>query len=85
MIFVPCGTYLMFNHLSRLMDEIAPCLGERNMSNVGTVTIIFTLVQKPIIVMPHRASLGAHRNEHQIFAADKFEELINDSLCRQSY
>lgn len=45
-------------------------------SHAGTGTIISALVQKiPIIVMPRLASLGEHRSEHQIFAANKFEKL----------
>lgn len=45
-------------------------------SHAGTGTIISALMlKKPIIVMPRRASLGEHRNEHQLATVKKFEEL----------
>ncbi len=45
-------------------------------SHAGTGTIISALMlKKPIIVMPRRASLGEHRNEHQLATVNKFEEL----------
>ncbi len=45
-------------------------------SHAGTGTIISALMlKKPIIVMPRCASLGEHRNEHQLATVNKFEEL----------
>jgi len=45
-------------------------------SHAGTGSIISALTYKrPIIIMPRRASLGEHRNEHQLATARKMDEL----------
>ena len=45
-------------------------------SHAGTGTIISALrLGKPVVVMPRRAALGEHRNEHQLATAKRFEEL----------
>ncbi len=45
-------------------------------SHAGTGSIISALTyKKPIIIMPRRASLGEHRNEHQLATARKMDEL----------
>lgn len=42
-------------------------------SHAGMGSIITCLLEgKPIIVFPRRASLGEHRNEHQLATANKF-------------
>lgn len=44
--------------------------------HAGTGTILSALTsQKPILVMPRIASLGEHRNEHQLATAEAFEKL----------
>ena len=44
--------------------------------HAGMGTILSALHQgKPIVVMPKRASLGEHRNEHQLATAQRFKEL----------
>lgn len=45
-------------------------------SHAGTGTILTALLKrKPILVMPRIASLGEHRNEHQMATAVRFGEL----------
>lgn len=45
-------------------------------SHAGMGTIISAMCKnKPIIVFPRRASLGEHRNEHQLATAKKMKEL----------
>lgn len=45
-------------------------------SHAGMGTIISALTaKKPIIILPRIASLGEHRNEHQLATAAKFKEL----------
>ncbi len=45
-------------------------------SHAGIGSIISALThKKPIIIMPRRASLNEHRNEHQLATAKKMEEL----------
>ncbi|MBY8978140.1 glycosyltransferase family 28 protein [Rhodobacteraceae bacterium NNCM2] len=42
-------------------------------SHAGTGTIISALTRgKPILIMPRRASLGEHRNEHQLATVERF-------------
>lgn len=44
--------------------------------HAGTGTIFLALeLGKPVIVMPRRANLGEHRNDHQLATAEKFQEL----------
>ncbi|MGB3209083.1 MAG: glycosyltransferase [Desulforhopalus sp.] len=45
-------------------------------AHAGMGTIITALeLQKPIIVVPRRAELGEHRNNHQLATAEKFMKL----------
>lgn len=45
-------------------------------SHAGMGTIISALTKgKPIIIFPRLASLGEHRNEHQLATAMKFDDL----------
>lgn len=45
-------------------------------SHAGIGSIISALThKKPIIIMPRRASLGEHRNDHQLATARKMDEL----------
>ena len=45
-------------------------------SHAGMGTILSALQQhKPIIIFPRLASLGEHRNEHQMATAEKFKEI----------
>lgn len=47
-------------------------------SHAGMGTIITTAeVGKPIIIMPRRADLGEHRNDHQLATAEKMAHLQN--------
>lgn len=41
---------------------------------MGSIISAMSL-QKPIIIFPRKASLGEHRNDHQIATAKKMEEL----------
>jgi UDP-N-acetylglucosamine transferase subunit ALG13 len=46
------------------------------LGHAGMGTILSALHQgKPILVMPKRASLGEHRNEHQLATARRFQEV----------
>jgi UDP-N-acetylglucosamine transferase subunit ALG13 len=45
-------------------------------AHAGMGTILTALeMGKPLLVMPRRASLGEHRNEHQLATAHRFAEL----------
>lgn len=51
-------------------------------SHAGMGTILSALMyQKPILVMPKRASLGEHRSEHQVATAKKMQELGNVNVA----
>ena len=44
-------------------------------AHAGMGSIISALTHgKPLLIMPRRAALGEHRNEHQLATADKFVE-----------
>ncbi len=113
MIFVTVGTQIPFDRLIKILDEMAPALGDeeiiaqtsekstympRNFKTVGFMspdefnnifkrarlvvahagmgTIISALRQaKPIIIFPRKASLGEHRNEHQLATAAEMRRL----------
>lgn len=56
---------------ARRRFEQASCI----VAHAGTGTIFAALtLRKPLIVMPRRASLGEHRNEHQLATARHFEK-----------
>ena len=45
-------------------------------SHAGIETVISALrLGKPVVVMPRHATLGEHKNEHQLATAKRFEEL----------
>lgn len=45
-------------------------------SHAGMGTIISALTKQiPIVIIPRKASLGEHRNEHQLATAEKFKDL----------
>ncbi|MGD7653184.1 MAG: glycosyltransferase [Verrucomicrobiales bacterium] len=51
-------------------------------SHAGMGTILSALrYGKPILVMPKRAHLGEHRNEHQLATAEKMRELGNVNVA----
>ena len=51
-------------------------------SHAGMGTILSALIQgKPILVMPKRASLGEHRNEHQLSTAHRMLEMDKVSVA----
>lgn len=51
-------------------------------SHAGMGTILSALHhRKPILVMPKRASLGEHRNEHQLASARRMMELGNVNVA----
>lgn len=51
-------------------------------SHAGMGTILSALLYgKPILVMPKRAALGEHRNEHQVATARKMMELGNVNVA----
>ncbi len=59
-------------------DEFDTIINQSRMiiSHAGIGSIISALTnKKPIIIMPRRASLGEHRNEHQLATAKKMDEL----------
>ncbi len=102
MILVTVGTQLPFDRLIRIVDKIAPTLGQTVFAQTGPGSYVpqnidwqamvkpvdfaeildrATLIvahagvgsvlmaqqhRKPIIVFPRHASLGEHRNEHQL-------------------
>lgn len=63
--FVPPPT---FEHESRRADVLV--------THAGTGSIFTALeLGKPILVMPRRAALREHRNDHQLATAERFQEL----------
>lgn len=59
-------------------DEFNKLFNEARLiiSHAGMGTIISAMnKQKPIIIFPRKASLGEHRNEHQMATAKKMEQL----------
>lgn len=110
MIFVTVGTQIPFDRLIKIIDELAPELGEEIIAqtspsalytpkNIKTVdflppeefnriferarlvvahagmgTIISAMQSgKPLIVFPRQASLGEHRNDHQLATVRQLE------------
>lgn len=60
--FLPADQYLQKLTASRLL-----------VAHVGMGSIISALThEKPLVMLPRRASLGEHRNEHQLATADRF-------------
>ena len=78
---VKSGTYEV-QHM-QTVDFLSPTEYERTfkesrliVGHAGMGTIISALTNlKPIVVMPRLASLGEHRNDHQLAGAKKLEEL----------
>jgi UDP-N-acetylglucosamine transferase subunit ALG13 len=111
MIFATIGTQAPFDRFVKMLDDIAPELGEeivvqtirsqyqaKNIKVIGFIqpdkfndyfskarlivahagmgTILTALnMGKPIIIVPRIASLGEHRNDHQIATAMRMDEL----------
>ncbi len=51
-------------------------------SHAGMGTILTALFYgKPILVMPKKASLGEHRNEHQLATAQRIKKLANVNVA----
>lgn len=58
-------------------DEFQARLREASLivAHAGMGTIITALEQaKPVLIMPRRAKLGEHRNDHQLATAERFRE-----------
>lgn len=63
--FMPPSEYMRILNESRLI-----------VSHAGMGTVISALMaNKPIVILPRIASLGEHRNEHQLATANKLKEL----------
>lgn len=56
---------------SRHLEEADAIVGHAGM---GTILSALSL-GKPVLVLPRRASLGEHRNDHQLATAERFEAL----------
>jgi len=66
-----CKSYFSADEFNALISQARMII-----SHAGTGSIISALTyKKPIIIMPRRASLKEHRNEHQLATAKKMEEL----------
>jgi UDP-N-acetylglucosamine transferase subunit ALG13 len=64
--------------------EFAECFKSATLviSHAGMGTILTALHhRKPILVMPKRASLGEHRNEHQLATARRMRDLGNVNVA----
>jgi UDP-N-acetylglucosamine transferase subunit ALG13 len=61
-------------------DKLQKC--EVIISHAGMGTIISAIdIGKPIVIVPRKASLGEHRNDHQFFTAKKFSSLSNVTVA----
>ncbi len=68
---IECKSYFPADEFNTLIRQSRMII-----SHAGTGSIISVLTyKKPIIIMPRRASLGEHRNEHQLATARKMDEL----------
>ena len=66
-------------HWERLFQE-----SELIVSHAGMGTILKSIEHnKPLILMPRLASLGEHRNDHQVATASKFINHLNISVVTQ--
>lgn len=65
------------SHKERLSPaEFADCMSRTSVlvSHAGIGSILSAMqYHKPVIIFPRKASLGEHRNEHQLATAQKFE------------
>lgn len=67
---IKCVDYLEFPDFERRFNE-----ADFVISHAGMGSILNALTSgKPIIIMPRQASLGEHRNDHQIGTAKRFED-----------
>ncbi|WP_371170608.1 glycosyltransferase [Aliiroseovarius sp. 2305UL8-7] len=69
----PDAKYANIDHASFLTpDEYDDIIGRTTIlvghAGIGTI-LTAKRVQKPVIIMPRKASLGEHRNEHQLATA----------------
>jgi len=68
---IECKSYFTADEFNTIISQSRMII-----SHAGTGSIISALThKKPIIIMPRRASLKEHRNEHQLATAKKMEEL----------
>lgn len=82
-VFAQIGpTRLRPRHIERAQFVSPAECGERMLAataivaHAGMGTILTALeMGKPLLVMPRRAALGEHRNDHQLAAARRFAEL----------
>lgn len=55
-------------------------------SHAGMGTIVRALeLQKPLLVMPRKASLGEHRNDHQLATAARLRELVGLTVAQDEH
>lgn len=69
-------------------DECLERMAEADaiVAHAGMGTIISALeLGKPVLVMPRRASLGEHRNDHQLATAARFGELGRLSVAADEH
>ena len=82
-VFAQIGRSSMRPRFIRFTDFLEPpefnrqfCSASLVVSHAGMGTILTALChQKPLLVMPRRASLGEQRNEHQLATARRLREL----------
>jgi len=68
---IESGAFIAPEECRRRMEE-----ADAIVAHAGMGTIISALqLGKPIVVMPRRAALGEHRNDHQLATARRFREL----------
>lgn len=68
---IECKKYFLADEFNTIMSQSRMII-----SHAGIGSVISALTnKKPIIIMPRRASLGEHRNEHQLATARKMDEL----------
>jgi UDP-N-acetylglucosamine transferase subunit ALG13 len=81
-VFAQIGAGAKPEHI-RWARDLAPAEFKRQLeeadaivAHAGMGTILSALsMGKPVLVLPRRASLGEHRNEHQLATTERFEAL----------
>lgn len=69
--FIPCAQFLDPPDFTRWFTQSTTII-----SHAGMGTILSALrYEKPILVMPRRAALGEHRNDHQLATVQRLAEL----------
>jgi UDP-N-acetylglucosamine transferase subunit ALG13 len=82
-IIIQAKTNLSFSYNVKLYDFLTPSVfndffmnSDLIVSHAGMGTIISALYnKKAILIFPRKASLGEHRNDHQMATANKMSEL----------